>query len=464
MDSLVNRQSTFRAPSEPVSRATLVRYALGSLGTGGFATLPGLVLVYYLTDTLGVSVAIAGIAITVAKIWDVIIDPVIGSLSDRSAITHGSRRRSMVLGAIALPIFFTLTFAVPAGLSPTWSAIWVTVFFLLSATAFSVFQVPYIALPAELTDNYDDRTRLLTWRVVVLTVAILLFGAGGPELRGLFPDDPYLGYLVMAGVAGLLIGCGFWIASRTAPTVTVRGPVPTLSASSAYREAWAVLRESQPLRALLGAFALQALATGLMLATAQYVATWILNDEGALTPLFAALIAPAMLVAPLWRRASDHVGKERTFLIASGMFGVATLSLVVIVFVPGWWLLAPVALAGCAYAGMQSLPMSMLPDVIQHDAATRGRDRAGVFSGVWTAAETTGMAFGATLLTVMLAAAGYIERTALSTDVVVQSPETVTTIGLAFSIVPALLVAASMLVFRRYRLRRHDFVEREASQ
>ncbi|HNP15864.1 MAG TPA: MFS transporter, partial [Terrimesophilobacter sp.] len=187
-------------------RRTIVSYAIGSLGTGGFSTLPGLVLVYYLTDTLGVAALVAGILVTVAKVWDVIIDPVIGGRSDRSLAHTGSRRRFMVLGAVLLPVFFILTFAVPAGMSPTVAGVWVFVAFVLAATAFSLFQVPYIALPAELSDNYDERTRLLTWRVVVLTFAILLFGAGGPALRSLGGGSTYLGYLLMAVVAGLVIG------------------------------------------------------------------------------------------------------------------------------------------------------------------------------------------------------------------------------------------------------------------
>lgn len=444
-----------------VSRGTLLRYGLGSLGTGGFATLPGLVLVYYLTDTLGVSVAFAGLAITLAKVWDVLIDPVIGSLSDRSAAKRGSRRFAMVLGAITLPVFFALTFAVPAGLEPAASAAWVMVSFLLAATAFSVFQVPYMALPAELTSDYDTKTRLLTWRVVVLTIAILLFGAGGPEIRALFPQDPHLGYLIMGVVAGITIGVGFFIASRTAPQRTPTRTQPRLNLLASYREALEVIRESQPMRALLGAFALQALATGLMLAAAQYVATWVLGDENGLTPLFLALIAPAVCATPIWQAVSRRIGKERTFMIASTLFLVATLILIALVVTPGWWVLAPVALAGCAYAGMQSLPLSMLPDVIQHDAEARGSDRAGVMSGVWTACETTGVAFGAGLLTVILAVSGYVERSATSELAVTQTPETVTAIGLAFSLVPAIIIGASMLVFTRYRLRRTDFEHRE---
>src|SRR5690606_23342677 len=92
---------------------TILGYAIGSLGTGGFGTLPGLVLVFYLTDTLGVAALAAGIVVTAAKVWDVLIDPVIGALSDRSLAVRGSRRPLMVLGSLALPVFFVLTFTVP---------------------------------------------------------------------------------------------------------------------------------------------------------------------------------------------------------------------------------------------------------------------------------------------------------------------------------------------------------------
>ena len=99
--------------AQSVDRKTLATYAVGSLGTGGFATLPGLVLVYYLTDTLGIAALGAGLVVTLAKVWDVVIDPVIGSRSDHSLATSGSRRRFMVIGGVALPVFFALTFAVP---------------------------------------------------------------------------------------------------------------------------------------------------------------------------------------------------------------------------------------------------------------------------------------------------------------------------------------------------------------
>lgn len=435
-------------------RRTIATYAIGSVGTGGFATLPGLVILIYLTDFLGVSVFFAGALVLVAKIWDIVIDPLIGNLSDRSLARVGSRRPFMMLGAVLLPIFFILTFVAPVGLPPFAAGIWVLVAFVLAATAFSMFQVPYIALPAELTDNYDERTRLLTWRVVVLSLAILLFGAGGPAIRkAAGGDTSFTGYLVMAVVAGLAIGIGLFVSSFIAKKATLPVAVEkSASLHEGYVEGFRALKRSQPFRALLLTFLLQGLATGAMLAGANYVGKYILKDADAVTFLFVALIAPALLCAPLWGAIANRIGKERAFLFASIIFGAAALSLVLLVWMPGVWVYLPVAFAGAAYAGMQSLPMAMLPDVISHDARKHGEGQAGVFGGVWTAGETTGMTLGATAFALVLGIAGFVESTASSGAV--QPASAIAGIAIAFSILPAATIGLSLISLARYRLRK----------
>ncbi|GHF04758.1 MFS transporter [Pseudolysinimonas yzui] len=456
-------------PARDLRRGTVVRYAVGSVGTGGFGTLPGLVLLIYMTNTLGVSPAFAGAAFTISKIWDVIIDPWIGARSDRSLARTGARRRFMVLGAILLPVFFVLTFAVPPGLPPLLSAAWVLVAFLLAATAFSLFQVPYIALPAELVDSYDARTRLLSARVIVLTLAILAFGGGAPEIIALVVDNggtEYLGYLAMAAVAGLVFLVAFLIAStveRSArvdrtPTAPGSDPIEGIAAPKTgmfmhFRRGWSAVRDSQPYRALLFTFVLQALAIGLMLAGVAYVAADVLHLEGTLF-LFLSLIAPAMLVTPLWSVISRRIGKERAFRLATVLFGLAALSLVLLVWFPGLWLYGPVALAGAAYAGLQSLPLAMLPDTVAYDAETHGPGRAGTFSGVWTAGETAGLAFGGTILSIVLAVTGFIPTVADQT--VTQPASAIVGIILGFSVIPALLMFVSLISLARYPLRKAD--------
>ncbi|MCK8467187.1 MFS transporter [Microbacterium sp. KSW4-16] len=442
-----------------LSPRTIVLYAIGSLGTGGYATLPGLVLTYFLTDNLGVAALAAGLIVTAAKIWDVLIDPLIGAASDRQLARTGSRRGFMVTGALALPLFFALTFTVPPSWGPVTGAISVLLAFLATATAFSLFQVPYVALPAELTGNYDERTRLLGWRVVVLTAAILLFGAGGPALRNA-GSDPVLGYLLMGIASGLAIGIGMLIAARTADIAARRtahtsgAPIVSSTWRDQYMSGFRALGRSQPFRALLGTFVLQALATGTMLAGAQYVATWVLRSEDAVTLVFVALVGPALLATPAWTALARRTGKERAFAIASGLFTAAAATLVIAVWTPGAWIYASVAVAGIAYAGLQSLPMAMLPDVISHDERTSGPGQAGTFTGIWTAGETVGFALGATAVSLTLATTGYISTVAGAT--VEQPAAAITGIVLSFSILPAALMAASLLTLRRYRLRRED--------
>lgn len=472
--------------SPRLSARTIVNYAVGSLGTGGYATLPGLVLTYFLTDNLGVAALAAGLIVTSAKVWDVIIDPLIGAASDRQFARTGSRRGFMIIGALTLPFFFALTFAVPPSWGPVTGAICVLLAFLGTATSFSLFQVPYVALPAELTRSYDERTRLLGWRVVVLTAAILLFGAGGPMLRRA-TGDHVSGYLLMGVVAGVVIGIGMLIASRTAgaaasavaaraTSASASAPAPPAKLHSAdetdgtpgglvrgmqsrglreqYLSGFRALRRSLPFRALLGTFLLQALATGTMLAGAQYVATWVLNDEAAVEILFVALVGPALLAAPGWTAISRRIGKERSFLGASILFLVASAIITIAVWAPGQWIYASVALAGIAYAGLQSLPMAMLPDVISHDERITGPGQAGTFTGIWTAGETVGFALGATAVSLMLAATGYVSSVAGETTV--QPDAAIMGIVLSFSILPAALMAVSLIPLARYRLRKDD--------
>lgn len=430
-------------------RRAVIGYALGSVGTGGFGTLPGLVLAYYLTDTLGVAAALAGLAVTVPKIWDVLIDPVIGRASDASARRRGTRRAFMLTGSVALPVCFTLLFAVPEPWQGPLAAVWVVLAFLLATTVFSLFQVPYIALPAELASTPEERTRLVAPRIAVLAVAILAFGGGGPMIRDAVGGGR-AGYLAMGVVTAVLIAAGM-VAATLLTTGRGRRPdpaSPSEAGGAGFGAGLAAVRESARLRALLLAFVLQALATGAMLAAAQYVATYTLGQESAVTLLFAALVAPALLVMPLARRLADRVGKERALVLATVLFALAAAALLPARIAPGPWVYACVALAGVAYAGMQLYPLALLPDVISEDARARGTDRAGVIAGIWTAGETAGLALGPTVALGVLAVTGFVSST---TPVVAAQPSAALWgVVLTFSVVPAALAALSLLPLRRF--------------
>jgi glycoside/pentoside/hexuronide:cation symporter, GPH family len=455
-----------------VPNGVRARYATGEFVTSGFAALPGLVLVFYLTDSLGVTALLAGAVVTVAKIWDIIIDPIVGAYSDREIAATGSRKRLMRLGAIVLPVFFILMFAVPPGTPPLFAALWVFIAFLLAATGFSFFQVPYNVLPAELVSTYDARTRLLTARVIVLTIAILLYGGGGPALRELgvelFGTD-FGGYLTMGVGSAIIFVVAILITSTvekaarggitvppppaTDPFTQLRPPRDSIAVQA--RRGLAMLRSSKAFRTLLGTFFVQALAVGGMLAGTQYIATWVLGDESGVTLLFIALVLPAVFAGPIWGVVARRIGKEMAYRLATALFGFAALLLVGLVWIPGYWIVVPIGVVGFAFAGLQALPLSMLPDVIAHDARSNGPGRGGSFSGMWTAGETTGLAFGVTILAIVLAATGYLEATAAA-PVEAQGELAILGIILSFSVVPATLMALSFIPLSRYPLRKGD--------
>src|SRR5215203_7537082 len=164
------------SPAPRLTRGTHVGYALGSIGTAAFGTVPGLLLLFYLTDVLGVAAGIAGLVIFLPKAWDVVLNPWIGSRSDRTESRWGPRRPWMLSGGVTLPLLFVLIFVGP-GAPPGLAAGWVAVAFLLAATAYGCFQVPYVAQPAEITDDPGERSTPMSSRVAALPVDIQLVGA-----------------------------------------------------------------------------------------------------------------------------------------------------------------------------------------------------------------------------------------------------------------------------------------------
>jgi Na+/melibiose symporter-like transporter len=418
-------------------------YALGSVATGAFGTVPGLLLLPYLTDRLGIAAGLAGVVVFLPKAWDVLLNPVAGRISDNLVSPQGPRRPFLLRGGVALAVCFALLFAGPAA-PPGLAGAWVVGAFLACATAYAFFQVPYVAMPAEMTDDYGERTRLMTWRVAVLAFAILVSGASAPAIRDAV--GPEHGYRVMGLVVAALILTGVlgaWRGTAAARVGTVRASAGGIGAQLR------IVAGVRDFRLLLGTFVLQALATGAMLAGVDYVARHVLGRSSASTILFACFVAPAILVTPVWQRLGAARGKRWGYAAASVLLGGGALVLVASRSLPAVVVYLAVAVVGVGYAGAQMFPMAMLPDVAAVDAARTGENRIGVFTGVWTAGETLGLALGPGLYAAVLAVGGYVS----STDSTAAQPDSaVTAIAVGFSVVPALLVAASLLLLARYRL------------
>ena len=428
-------------------------YGSGSVATGAFGTVPGLMLLPYLTDTLGIAALWAGVIVFLPKAWDVVLNPVAGRISDRTVDPRGPRRPWLLRAGLLLAVGFALIFASPGLGSRTAEAAWVLVFFLAAATAYAFFQVPYVAMPAEITGSYDERTRLMTWRVAILAFTIMLAGATAPLIRdGIGGRD---GYRAMGLAMAAVILVGATLAYRG----TARAPVgATGPGAGSLRDQLRVVATARDFRALLTTFVLQALATGCMLAGVDYLATDVLGRSGASTILFVCFVGPALLLTPLWARFGEAVGKQRGYVVSSLVLATGAALAVVAQHAPAAAVFAAVALVGVGYAGCQVFPMAMLPDAAAVDTRRTGENRAGVYTGVWTAGETLGLALGPAVFALVLALGGYASSTTGGTA---QPGSALTAIVLGFSLLPAALILLSLWWLRSYSLDA-DLVDQEA--
>jgi Na+/melibiose symporter-like transporter len=175
----------------------------------------------------------------------------------------------------------------------------------------------------------------------------------------------------------------------------------------------------------------------------------VLGKASASTLLYVCFVGPALLVTPVWQRAGAARGKRWGYAASSVLLAAGAVALVPARSLPVVAVYLAVAVVGVGYAGAQMFPLAMLPDVAAVDAMRSGQNRIGVFTGVWTAGETLGLALGPGLYALVFALGGYVS----STDSTAAQPDSaVTAIGLGFSLVPAMLVGLSLLLLARYRL------------
>jgi GPH family glycoside/pentoside/hexuronide:cation symporter len=207
--------------------------------------------------------------------------------------------------------------------------------------------------------------------------------------------------LAMAAVLAAAMFSTF-AGTRRAPMAERHQAEPTLRAQ------FAVLRTNRTFGWLLGLSCAQMLAAGLMLASAPYFATYTLHDPDAVTPLFLCLVGPILITMPPWIRISRRIEKRGAMILASLLFMAGSAGLVATPALGAAYAYGCVLVIGVGYAGLQLLQYSMLADTIVADAQRSGKRRAGVFTGVWTAAETVVFAFGALVLAALLAAAGFV--------------------------------------------------------
>jgi GPH family glycoside/pentoside/hexuronide:cation symporter len=432
---------------KPAALPTTLRLGWGIGSFGGTALINGVgfLALFFLTNVAGLSPAVAGGLLFAAKLFDIVTDPLMGLLSDRVDTRWGRRRPWLILAALISAAAFVLLFHLPPGeLAATLTA---GVALLVYALGYTMFNIPYLAMPAEMTADYHEQSRLMSVRVVFAALGILAGGSMAPALVAQFGGDA-AAYRAMSWVLALLIGgsmAASFFGTRAAGFTT------RTARSVALREQVRLALANRPFLVLLAAKFLHMTGVALAIGSLLFLVTVVLQRDEAAASLFVlASTAGTMLSLPLWLSCSRRAGKRNTYMVAAAIYVPVLLT---------WYMASPVEhqaiylfrgfAIGVVTGGLTLTAQAMLPDAIQEDVRISGLHREGIFTAAYSFMEKSAFAIGPLLLGLLLQAASFEPGQNVGADT-----DTAVVILLAAAALPAIASGLSAAVLLLYDLDR----------
>ena len=399
--------ATPSAHSEKLPWYTKMAFGAGDLGPAIVTAISGFFLLNFLINVARLDPGPAGTLLLVVKIWDSINDPLVGWLTDKTKSSMGRRRPWILYGAIPFGLMFFLHWVVPP-ISEGMRFWYYLVIALLLDTAFTVVNVPYTALTAELSLDYDERTSLNSFRFSFSILGGVLSAFIHSQIIAAFKDDPYFGYALSVGIWALVSIAGF---------LAVFFGVRERGAAASHADEGPGFFEGLKIAFSNRAFILVTIIYLFSWLTIQFVQNnlfiyardWIGIETSLFGFLLLAIQVSSFLWVLIWTRVSGRIGKKNVYYLGGSVFMVVLLGLffiqpgqIIQVFVLG-------VVAGAGLSVGYLVPWSMLPDVIELDELQTGQRREGVFYGFFVLLQKFGLSLGLFISGWVLDLAGYIK-------------------------------------------------------
>ncbi len=444
------------------SALALLSYGIGEMAITVSMTLFGLFVLFFYSSVMGLPPFLVGVGAAAGLLWDAVIDPYIGYRSDRATSRLGRRHGFMLVGSLLMGISFWALLTPPRGMNVPLLFAWLLVTSLVFRTTSALFRIPYLGLGAELSDDYAGRTRVVAVRSFfglcgTLAAASLSFTLFFPTVDGRDPKLRYDGYPDLGMAAGVVMTITGLIATlgtrRRETTGTLEPAHADEGFVTGFRTAW----RSHAFRRVWASFSLFFMAVVLNAVLAIHFYTWYarIADSGAVARLQASFYIGALVGVVGWLWAGHR--REKLPMYVGAVAGTAASTAgATLLFGEGTFfgvgnvgaLMVGHAVAGVFASAVWVLPGSMLADVADEDALASGRRREGLFFGLLNFGEK--VAAGAALL-----GGGALLQffVGLSRDAEPDARAALR-IGISFGLVPAAMLAASIVAITGYRLNR----------
>lgn len=438
-----------------------VKIGYSTTGFGGSMTFT-LFFTYgmlFFTDTVGFDPAFAGMLFAIGSLWDAFTDPVVGIWSDN--LKGKERRRPFLIGvAVPFGLVSWLLFT-DFGLSDNTTKIYFSIVVLVFFTVQTLLDVPYTALGAELTLDYDERSSLNSLRTLFGIVAAI-FSIGTLPIVGMFSElaeNEKWGWSLMSAFFAFFCTITILIGWRTTRGYERFGDRNVRRVC--FKDVSNGPLKNRPFRYITGLFAFGVVAQALAgMAGLYYMKYFMGFDDVQISIALACIWIPGIGFVGLINFISQKISKKAAWLISMGLWAASCHVFVMYIIKPGFPIPLYIAnaLSAMGFVALYQVTWAMIPDCVEVDEYKTGERREGLYYGLATFTQKVSAAIALLIGGVVLKATGYVPNAE-------QTPRTLKGIIYLFGvIIPVFLVLSIICAYLNPLNRTNHRILREIIQ
>lgn len=417
-----------------ITTATMALFALPQIPQG-FALLPVINYVPgFYSDQLGLPLAMVGLMLVLSRITDIITDPIIGTWSDRSTSRFGRRKPFIVAGIPMMMISAWFVFVPPEGVGTAY-LFWGLFFLYLG---FTFVTIPYSSWGAELSSDYDERSRLTAIRgafgsfgsLLTLSIPVILQAMGYPDLA--------VAMLVMAVLFIILQPLFF---AFTISNIPDRAGLIVETPALNSREKLGVILKNSVFMRLLAAILLMIIGMAVGATLNMIIFTHIAKQPSYFAPSVFVQNVFAIAAIPIWLKIAARMGKHRAMALAMLLIGACSAATFLVGEGDGLLLAACLVGVGVGMGAVLFLISAMIADLVDRDVLETGEERTGTYMAAASMATKIAAVFGVLVGTAVPGIAGFQPSDAVHSE----NALLVLRLVYSFTGVPLILIGSYLL-------------------
>lgn len=441
--------------AEQLSKVKMALYGVANLPTSIVGLPVALYIPAFYSQNLGLSLATIGLLIALSRLTDVFTDPAIGIASDRWRTRFGRRKPWMVMGMPLMLLSLWMLFVPKSGFAiSVWQFfggesvtnlylfVWISALYL----SFTLIDLPYRAWGAELSADYDERSRVTGWReafgyggtLMALSIPLimaLVLGKPGPDNALLA-----IALVVVVLLPVLMAPALLWVREQSLARTPIVKPV-------SWRRGLKIVLSNGPYLRLVISLLFLVAAVSMTATLSFFFVNAVMEQPFDRYALFIlAYYLSSSLAIPIWFAISKRIGKHKTVVVGIVWLSVWSSTIPLLGPEQFWLFFVIMLLKGSAVGALVFLPASMAADVVDLDTLRTGEQRTGLYFSLWGMVNKAAVALGVLLATNGVTWFGFDPAIAENTASAKMS------VALLYSVGPAILACVALPLLWKYPL------------